>query len=208
MSHCIHDATHLLCLPINCVLEDVPISKTIKFPDDMVFVDGNWNKNSAVLKQKDLSDIVSVSVADDVVPNDEVLKVAETETVEGEVVVDLPAMDADGKNETSFRKLVIEEVWVPVVGAPMTGGVFDRFPQSSDMTRLLTTPLRRLRPFMCPLWLTIGKAALSDTRVMWYADDAYAAQEERRSYLRRANRGGVVNSRVVAGSGELPCCIE
>ena len=35
-------------------------------------------------------------------------------------------------------------------------------------------------------------------------DDAYAAQEERRSYLRRANRGGVVDSGVVAGSGELP----
>ena len=43
---------------------------------------------------------------------------------------------------------------------------------------------------MCPLWMTIGKAALSETRMMWYADDAYAAQEERRSYLRRANRGG------------------
>ena len=57
---------------------------------------------------------------------------------------------------------------------------------------------------MCPLWMTIGKAALSETRVMWYADDAYAAQEERRSYLRRANRGGVVDSGVVAGSGELP----
>ena len=57
---------------------------------------------------------------------------------------------------------------------------------------------------MCPLWLTIGKAALSETRVLWYADDANAAQEERRSYLRRANRGGVVDSGVVAGSGELP----
>ena len=77
MSDCIHNATHLLCLPINCILEEVPISKTIKFPDDLVFVDGNWNKNSAVLKQKDMSDIVSVSVADDVVPNDEVLKVDE-----------------------------------------------------------------------------------------------------------------------------------
>ena len=52
--------------------------------------------------------------------------------------------------------------------------------------------------------MRIGKAALSETVVMWYADDAYAAQEERRSYLRRANRGGVVNSGVVAGSGELP----
>ena len=38
---------------------------------------------------------------------------------------------------------------------------------------------------------------------MWYADDAYAAQEERHSYLRRANCGGVVACGVVAGSGEL-----
>ena len=97
MSDCIHDVAHLVSLPINFILEDAPIAKTIKFPDDVVFVDGKWNKNSAVLKQKDWSDIVSVSVADDVVPNDEVLKVAETETVEGEVVVDFPAMDADGK---------------------------------------------------------------------------------------------------------------
>ena len=201
---CIHDVTHLLCLPIICILEDAPIAKTIEFPDDVVFVDGDWNKNSAVLEQKDLLGAVSVFVADDAVPNSEVLKVAETKTVEGEVVADFPAMDADRKNEASLRKVVIEEVLVPLVGAPVTGGVFDRFLQSSDMTRLVSTPLRSLMPFMCPLWMTIGKAALSETRVMWYADDAYAAQEERRSYLRRANRGGVVDSGVVAGSGELP----
>ena len=100
--------------------------------------------------------------------------------------------------------VMTEEVLVPVVGASATGCVFDRFPQSSGMTRLVSTPLRILRPFMCPLWMTMGKAALSETRVMWYADDAYAAQQERRSYLRRANRGGVVDSGVVAGSGELP----
>ena len=59
---------------------------------------------------------------------------------------------------------------------------------------------------MCPLWLIIGKAALSETRVKWYADDivAYAAQEEQRSSWRRAKRGGVVACGVVAGSGELP----
>ena len=113
----------------------------------MVFVDGDWNKNSAVLEQKDLLDTVSVYVANDIEPNDEVLKVAETETVEGEVVVDFPEMDADGKNEASLRKVVIEEVLVPVVGAPTTGGVFDRFPQRSGMTRLVSTPPRSLRPF-------------------------------------------------------------
>ena len=94
MSDCIHDATHLLCLPINFILEDTPLAKTIEFPDDVVFADGDRNKNSAVLKQKDLSDIVSVSVANDVVANSEVLKVAEIQTVEGEVVVDFPGPGA------------------------------------------------------------------------------------------------------------------
>ena len=123
MSDCIHDVAHLVSLPINSILEDAPIAKTIEFPDDVVFVDGDWNKNSAVLEQKDLFGAVSFFVADNAVPNSEVLKVAETETVEGEVVVDFPAMDADGKNEASLRKVVIEEVLVPVVGAPTTGGV-------------------------------------------------------------------------------------
>ena len=36
---------HLLYLPINCTLEEVPISKMIKFPDDMVCADGTWNKD-------------------------------------------------------------------------------------------------------------------------------------------------------------------
>ena len=50
------------------------------------------------------------------------------------------------------------------------------------MMRLVSTPLWSLRSPACPLWLTIGKAALFETRVKWYADDidAYAAQEERR----------------------------
>ena len=130
------DFPHLTCLPINFILEDAPVAKTIEFPDDVVFVDGEWNKNSAVLEQKDLLGAESFFVADDAVPNSEVLKVAETETVEGEVVVDFPAMDADGKSEASLRKVLIEEVLVPVVGAPANGGVFDRFPQSSGMTCL------------------------------------------------------------------------
>ena len=48
---------------------------------------------------------------------------------------------------------------VPVVGALATGGVFDRFPQSSGKMRLVSVPLWSLRPPMCPLWLIIGKAA-------------------------------------------------
>ena len=58
--------------------------------------------------------------------------------------------------------------------------------------------------------MIIGKAALSETRVLWYADDrdAFAAQEERRSSWRRAERGCVVACGVqgplVDGGGELP----
>ena len=104
----------LLWLPMIVFLKKCPFRRRSSFPDYVFFVDGDWNKNSAVLEQKDLLDAVSFSVTDDVVPNDEVLNVAETETVEGEVVVDFPAMDADGKNEASLRKVVIEEVLVPV----------------------------------------------------------------------------------------------
>ena len=115
MTDCIHDVAHLVSLPINFIIEDAPIAKTIEFPDEVVFVDGDWNKYSAVLEQKDLLGAVSFFVADDAVPNSEVLNVAETETVEGEVVVNFPAMDADRKNDASLRKVVIEEVLVPVV---------------------------------------------------------------------------------------------
>ena len=159
MSDCIHDVAHLVSLPINSILEDAPIAMTIEFPDDVVFVDGDWKKNSAVLEQKDLFGAVSVFVADDAVPNSEVLKVAETETVEGEVVVDFPAMDADGKNEASLRKVAIDEVLVPEVGVPQSDWFFDRFRQSSGRRRLVSTPLWSVRSPMCPLWLTIGKAA-------------------------------------------------
>ena len=128
--------------------------------------------------------------------------VNETEAMAVEVeAVDFPEVGADRKYATTLRDAVAEEVLVPVVGAPTTGCVFDRFPRSSGMTRLVSTPLWSLRPFMCPLWLTIGKAALSEMRVKWYADDidAYASQEERRSSWRRAKRGGVVACGVVAG---------
>ena len=59
MTDCIHDVAHLVSLPISFILEDAPIAKTIEFPDDVVFVDGDWNKNSAVLEQKDLLGAVS-----------------------------------------------------------------------------------------------------------------------------------------------------
>ena len=52
------------------------------------------------------------------------------------------------------------------------------------------------------LLLIIGKAAPDARRVKWYPDDldAFAAQEERRSSIRRAKRGGVVACGVVARS--------
>ena len=114
--------------------------------------------------------------------SDEVVKEAAAAAVEGEAV-DFPEVDADRKDATTLRDVVAEEVLVPVVGAPTTGGVFDRFPQSSGMMRLVSTPLWSLRPPMCPLWLIIGKAAQRVMKANWQADDhdAFAAQEERRS---------------------------
>ena len=102
--------------------------------------------------------------------------------MEGEVV-EFPDVDADRKDETTLRDAVAEEVLVPAVGAPPTRWRVDRFRQSSGRMRLVSSPLWGLRPPMCPLWLIIGKAALRDMRVNWYADDrdAFAAQEERRS---------------------------
>ena len=51
--------------------------------------------------------------------------------------------------------------------------------------------------------MIIGKAGQRDMRVKWYADDldAFAAQEERRSYPRRAKRGGMVACGVVGRWG-------
>ena len=82
-----------------------------------------------------------------------------------------------------LRDAVAEEVLVPVVGAPTTGGVFDRFPQSSGRMRFVSTPLWSLRSPRCPLWLIIDKSAQREMRAKWHADDhdAFAAQEERRS---------------------------
>ena len=140
--------------------------------------------------------------------SDEVVNETEAMAVEVEAV-DFPEVDADRKDATTLRDAVAEEVLVPVVGAPTTRGVFDRFPQSSGRMRLVSTPLWSLRPPMCPLWLIIGKAALKDEGER-YADDrdAFAAQEERCSSWRRANTGGVVACGVqgplVDGSGKLP----
>ena len=116
--------------------------------DDVVFVDGDWNENAAVFEQKDLLDTVLALDADDVVPNDEVVKEAETVTVEGEVV-DFPEVDADRKDEATLRDVMTEEMLVPTVGAPLTGWRVDRFPQGPGRMRLVSTPLWSLRPPAC-----------------------------------------------------------
>ena len=88
--------------------------------DDVAFVDGDWNENAAVFEQKELLDTVLALDADDVVPDDEVVKEAETVTVDGEAV-DFPEVDDDRKDEATLCDVVTEEVLVPVVGAPTTG---------------------------------------------------------------------------------------
>ena len=129
------------------------------------------------------------------VPNDEVMKEAETVIVEGEAV-DLPEVYDDRKDEATLCDVMSEEVLAPAGRAPPTGWRVDRFPQGPGRVRRVSTPLWILRPPTCEpeLWLIIGKAAQREMRAKWQADDpdAFAAQEERRSSWRGAERGGVV----------------
>ena len=66
--------------------------------DDVVFADVAWNKYAAVFKQKCPLDSVLALDADDAAPDNEVVKEAETVTVEGEVA-DFPEVDVNRKNE-------------------------------------------------------------------------------------------------------------
>ena len=131
--------------------------------DDVAFVDGDWNENTAVFEQKDPLDTVLALDADDVVPDDEVVKEAEAVIVEGEVV-DFPEVDADRKDEATLRDVVTEEVLVPAREAPQTGWRVDRFPQGPGRMRLVSSPPWSLRPPTCEpeLWLITGKAAQRD----------------------------------------------
>ena len=179
--------------------------------DDVAFVDGDWNENAAVFEQKYPLDTVLALDADNVAPDDEVVKEAETVAVEGEAV-DFPEVDADKKDEATLRDVVAEEVLVSTGEEPQTGWRVDRFPQGPGRMRLVNTPLWSSRPPTCEpeLWLIFGMVAERDVRAKWQADDpdAFAAQEERRSSWRRAKRGGVVACGVqgplVDGGGELP----
>ena len=162
-------------------------------------------KNAAVFEQEDPLDNVLALGACNAAPDDEVVK--EAAAVEGDAV-DFPEVDADRKNEATLRDAVAEEVSVPTVGASQTGSRVNRFPQGPGRMRLVSTPLWSLRPPTCEpeLWVIIGKPAQRVMRAKWHADDpdAFAAQEERRSSWRRAERGGVVACGVVAGRSELP----
>ena len=135
--------------------------------DDVIFVDVDWNENAAVFEQKDLLDTVLALDADSVVPNDEVVKEAETVTVEGEAV-DFPEVDVDRKHEATLLDVLTEEMLVPIVGALLTGWRADRFPQGPGRMRLVSTPLwsLSLRPPTCEseLWLIIGKPAQREMR--------------------------------------------
>ena len=175
--------------------------------DDVTFAEGAWNENATVFEQKYSLDSVLALDANDAASDNEVVKEAETAIEEGEAV-DFPEVNVDRKDEATLCDVMTEEVLVPVKGAPQTGWRVDRFPQGPGRMRLVSTPPWSLRPPTCDpeLWLIIGKAAQSEMRANWQADDrdAFAAQEERRSSWRRAKRGCVVACGVVAGSGELP----
>ena len=177
--------------------------------DDVVFVDVDWNGNAAEFEQKYSLDGVLALDANNVAPNDKVVKEAEAVIVESEAV-DLPEMYDDRKDEATLCDVMTEEVLVPANRAPQTGWHVDRFPQGPGRMRLVSTPLWSLRPPTCEpeLWSIIGKAAQRDEGER-YADDrdAFAAQGERCSSWRRAKRGGVVACGVqgplVDGGGEL-----
>ena len=99
---------------------------------------------------------------------------------------------------------MIEEVLVPATGASQTRSRVDRFPQGPGRMRLVSTPPWSLKLPTCePEFWFIGKAAQSEMRAT-DDRDAFAAQEERRSFWRRAKRDGVVVCGVVVGRGELP----
>ena len=119
-----------------------------------------------MFEQKYPLDSVLALDADNVVPNDEVVKEAETAVVEGEAV-DFLEVNVDRKDEATLCDVVTEEVWVPAKGAPQTGWHVDRFPRRPGRMRLVSTPLWSLRPPTREpeLWLIIGKAAQSEMRV-------------------------------------------
>ena len=117
--------------------------------DDVAIADGAWNENAAVFEQKYPLNTVSALDTDDAVPDDEVMKEAETAVVESEAV-DFPEVTINRKDEATLRDVVTEEVLVPTVGAPLTGWLVDSFPPGPGRMRLVSTPLWSLRPPVNP----------------------------------------------------------
>ena len=80
--------------------------------DEVVFVDGAWNENAAVVELKDSLDTVLDLDVDDAVTDDEVVKEAETAAVE-RVSVDFPEVDADRKDEAVLRDFLwLKRCWL------------------------------------------------------------------------------------------------
>ena len=98
--------------------------------DDVTFADGAWNENAAVFEQKYPLDGVLALDANDAASDNEVVKEAETVSVEGEAINLLEVYD-DRKDEATLCDVMTEEVLVPAKGAPLTGWRADRFPQGS-----------------------------------------------------------------------------
>ena len=95
--------------------------------DDVAFVDGAGNEHAAEFEQKYPLDGVLALDANDVAPNDKVVKEAEAVIVEGEAV-NLPEVYDDRKDEATLCDVMSEEVLVPAKGAPQTGWRVDRLP--------------------------------------------------------------------------------
>ena len=88
--------------------------------DDVTFAEGAWNENAAEFEQKYPLDGVLALDANDVAPNDKVVKEAEAVIVESEAV-DLPEVYEDRKDEATLCDVMTEEVLVPAKGAPFRG---------------------------------------------------------------------------------------
>ena len=80
----------------------------------MTFAEGAWNENAAEFEQKYPLDGVLALDANDVTPNDKVVKEAEAVIVKGEAV-NLPEVYVDRKDEATLRDVVTGEVLVPAL---------------------------------------------------------------------------------------------
>ena len=114
--------------------------------DDVIFAEGAWNENAAVFEQKYSLDGVLALDANDAVPDNEVVKEAETAILESEAV-DLPEVYDDRKDEATLGDAVTEEVLVPAKGALLTGWRVDRFPHRPGRMHSVVIRVTSLKTF-------------------------------------------------------------